>query len=112
MLIIENIDKLKEFIKENKLVLLLFSATWCGPCKMLKQKILEEDEKILKGIQLGYCDIDNEQLAELVDFYKILSMPTLIFISLDSTNIKEIKRIVGYDLIAIEMYINDLVNIV
>ena len=45
---------------------------------MLKQKIIEEEE-ILRGIQIGYIDIDDENFEELVDLYKISSIPTLNF---------------------------------
>jgi len=109
MLILKDMNELKEFIKENKLVILLFSATWCGPCKMLKQKIIEEEE-ILRGIQIGYVDIDDENFEELVDLYKISSIPTILFVGLDETEVKEIKRIEGYDWIGLQMYIESLVK--
>tara|TARA_X000000368_G_scaffold377774_1_gene331668 strand:+ start:233 stop:571 length:339 start_codon:yes stop_codon:yes gene_type:complete len=109
MITIENKEKLIEFVKENKLVILLFSATWCGPCKKLKEKLIE-DKEILRGFQIGYCDIDDENLEELVEIYKISSIPTIIFLSLQESSIVEIKRIIGYDLIGLEMYINSLVK--
>tara|TARA_B110000902_G_scaffold142048_1_gene163980 strand:- start:220 stop:558 length:339 start_codon:yes stop_codon:yes gene_type:complete len=109
MIIFKDMKELKEFIKENKLVILLFSATWCGPCKMLKQKIIDEED-VLRGIQIGYVDIDNEHFEELVNLYNISSIPTLIFVGLDETNVIEIKRIEGYDWIKFKMYIDSLVK--
>ena len=109
MITIENKEKLIEFVKENKLVILLFSATWCGPCKKLKEQLIE-DKEVLRGFQVGYCDIDDENLEELVDIYKISSIPTIIFLSLQKNDIVEIKRIVGYDWIGLEMFINSLIK--
>lgn len=109
MLTLKDMDELKKFIIDNKLVILLFSATWCGPCKMLKQKIIEEEE-VLRGIQIGYVDIDDENFEELVEIYNISSIPTLIFVGLNETKVKEIKRIEGYDWIGLKMFIDSLVK--
>lgn len=74
-------------IKNNR-VLVDFSASWCGPCKMLSLVLDKvEDEKL---IDIYKIDIDeNDKLA---DEYKIYSVPTLIIFE----NKKEVKRISGY----------------
>lgn len=70
--------------------LLIFSATWCGPCKALKADI-EKDESIVEGYEWGYVDIDkNEKVKEE---YGVKSVPTIVV--LDDDN-KEVGRIVGY----------------
>lgn len=49
-----------------------FSATWCGPCKML-EPVLEEfskDNQVLK--------VDIDQFSELTSSFGIMSVPTLI----------------------------------
>ena len=73
---------------KNDRVLVDFSASWCGPCKMLSLVLDKvEDEKL---IDIYKIDIDeNDKLA---DEYKIYSVPTLIIFE----NKKEVKRISGY----------------
>ena len=65
-----------EVINSGKTVLVDFSATWCGPCKMM-EPILKElanitgpDVKILK------IDVDQNQQAAIT--YQIQSVPTLL----------------------------------
>ncbi|KAL7743777.1 hypothetical protein ACLKA6_016836 [Drosophila palustris] len=63
---------------ENKIVVLDFYATWCGPCK--------EIEKLVKSLSRQYADkalflkINVDKYDELVTKYKVRSMPTFIFI--------------------------------
>lgn len=61
-------DKLE--IKEECLV--IFSAKWCGPCRML-EPVLEEVKDKIKIIKI---DVDkNENLCKK---YGVMSVPTLI----------------------------------
>lgn len=65
---------------------LRFTASWCGPCKMLA-KVLEDVETD-KEIQV--LDIDEEQ--ELAKLFNIRSVPTLVMIDEEK---KEVKRLNG-----------------
>ncbi len=38
MLVLKDMKELKNFILKNNKVCLLFSASWCGPCKIFKKK--------------------------------------------------------------------------
>lgn len=72
-----------------KPVLMDFSATWCGPCRMQKP-ILEELEKdYADRVEFKIIDVDENQ--ELASKYGIHAVPTLI-IEKDGT---EIKRYMG-----------------
>ena len=64
---------------------LRFSASWCGPCKMLA-KTLEEIET---NIPIEVIDID--VLPEIATEYGIRSVPTLVMVE---DNI-EVKRMSG-----------------
>ena len=66
-------ENLEDLINNNKILIVDFFATWCGPCKMLSP-VLEE---ISKEVTVVKIDVDkHEQLAR---DYGIMSVPTLIF---------------------------------
>jgi thioredoxin 1 len=65
-----------------------FSATWCGPCKML-EPILEKLEKENPMIKFVKVDIDVHE--ELSDQHKVQAVPTVFFVRKG----KVIRRIVG-----------------
>lgn len=68
--------------------LLKFYATWCQPCKMQSQIIKVAGDKIKTEIE----DVDIDQNLMMATDYKIRSVPTMVLIERDGT---EIKRHVG-----------------
>ena len=69
----ENFDKL---IQSSKPVLVDFYAEWCGPCKMMKPRLLDVAERIGDQAKIVKVDIDIEK--ELAERFHIQSVPTLI----------------------------------
>lgn len=53
-----------------------FTATWCGPCKMIKPLLaqLEKEEDIL----VEHYDVD--QNRDVFTKYNVTSVPTLIYV--------------------------------
>lgn len=66
----------EDLINDEKLVLLDFHATWCGPCKA-QTPILEELHKQFKD-ELRVIKIDVDVNNELAAQLNIKSVPTLI----------------------------------
>ncbi len=64
-------DKYEELIKEGDW-LVDFSATWCGPCRML-EPTLEEYGKNKNVLQ-----VDVDEFNELAMSFGIMSVPTLL----------------------------------
>jgi len=67
----------KEVNNTEKLVLVDFYATWCGPCKMLAPVISEIAEEYKDKLEVYKVNIDENQ--ELALKYDIMSIPTLKF---------------------------------
>ena len=64
-----------EVVKSEKVVLLDFFATWCGPCRMVGpiiDEIAEENEHIV----VGKVDVDAQ--TELATKFQVYSIPTLV----------------------------------
>ena len=72
-------------VKDKKMKVLRFTASWCQPCKMLA-KTLEDVET---QIPIEVIDIDVQQ--ELAMDYGIRGVPTLVMLDGDI----EVKRVSG-----------------
>jgi thioredoxin 1 len=78
---------------ENKIEVLKFSASWCGPCRVLAQT--------LKDVE-GITNIDIDKDMETARKYGIRSVPTLVFLK----DGKEVHRQSGN--MPLQMYQNIL----
>ena len=112
---IGSFEDLDNFIINNndKVILLYFGATWCGPCKSLKLKLLE-NETIERMPLLQVCYIDTDNNDDISSKYKIKSLPTQIFVKLTNNKVKTVSKIEGYDytklLLDYDSYINNFIN--
>jgi len=69
--------EVESIISSNRLVVVDFSATWCGPCKVMTPKFEELSEKYSNSIVCVKVDID--QLADFASKSSIRSVPTFNF---------------------------------
>jgi len=81
-------DNFEDEIDTDKVVLVDFYATWCGPCKKLSP-IIEEVATEHDEIKLIKVDVD--QNPNLSQQFSITAMPTLVVIK----NGEEVDRSVG-----------------
>ncbi len=65
--------------------ILYFTASWCGPCKLLKPKIQAMQSKL----PITILDVDTN--AEACSKYSVRNVPTIIV----TNNGNEIARLVG-----------------
>lgn len=86
---------LKQAKAEKKIVFVDFWAEWCGPCKRMTSEIFslpEVGEYFNTRFVCIKVDTDVPVNKELVDKYKVTSLPTMAFIAADG---KELRRVIG-----------------
>lgn len=71
-----SLDQYNAFIAENKVVLVDFTATWCGPCKLLAPSLHELEQEMPEKFKLIKVDVDRDR--PVAQFMNIAAMPTLV----------------------------------
>ncbi|XAR55720.1 Monodehydroascorbate reductase (NADH) [Bertholletia excelsa] len=70
-------EKLSEARRDGKIVVANFSATWCGPCRMIAPFYSELSEKYPSLI---FLTIDVDELTEFSTSWDIKATPTFFFL--------------------------------
>ena len=76
-------------IKKDKLVLVDFFATWCGPCRMQTPILERVKEQLGESVDIYKLDVD--ECSYIAKNYGVMSIPTLILFK----NGVEVDRNVG-----------------
>lgn len=90
---IESREDFDQMIQNNSNVLVDFSASWCGPCKVLLPQ-LEEAERFIKEnesdvlVEFAKIDVDQDEIKEIVSSYFIRNVPTVILFSNGTEKVK------------------------
>lgn len=69
-------ENFNDIIKSEKLTLVDFFATWCGPCKMMHPVLEQLKADLGDAIRIIKIDVDNNE--EISAEYNIQSVPTLM----------------------------------
>ena len=88
----------------QKLVLLDFYATWCGPCKEMDPVMKALSKQHSSNIMILKVNVD--KFEELSDYYKVRSMPTFVFIK----NKKKVGGFAGADEDSLKRKISKLIK--
>lgn len=78
-----------EVINSDKLTVVDFYATWCGPCRKLSP-ILEEVESELSE-KVNFAKIDTDDNINVAKEYQVSGLPTLLIFK----NGEVVERMVG-----------------
>lgn len=78
-----NASEFQEFItnpkNEDEVAVVDFFATWCGPCRLLLNRLKEEIDTIESSGKVRVAKLDVEAQNEISKQYGIKSLPTVIF---------------------------------
>ena len=80
----------QEVVEVDKMVVVDFWATWCGPCQMLAPVLSEIAEEHKDTVKVCKVNVDEEQ--EIAMEFNIMSIPTLVIFK----NGKVVKTTVGF----------------
>lgn len=82
----ENYEEVKN---SDKLVVLDFWATWCGPCRVIGPFLAQLAEQYDGQIVVGKCDV--EECEDAAMEWGVRNVPTVVFLK----NGHEVDRMVG-----------------
>lgn len=98
---------LDEFLNQSranpdKLMVVDFKASWCGPCKMLTP-FMNELVPNYPDVSFYVIDSDDEETEEIVEHFEVKALPTIIYLK----NGELVATVIGVDKQKIEDTIND-----
>ena len=83
-------NKFNSLIRDNKVTVVDFFATWCGPCKMLAPVFQEVGNELEEKADFYKIDID--QSLDIARQFSVSTVPTVIIFK----NGEEVERLVGF----------------
>ncbi|KAL9271977.1 Thioredoxin H2-like protein [Drosera capensis] len=72
----------------NQLLVVDFSATWCGPCKFIEPAYRAMAERFT---DVSFAKIDVDELPEVAQEFGVQAMPTFVLMKLG----REVDRVTG-----------------
>ena len=77
MAIIATNTSFDSLLESEKLIIVDFWATWCGPCRMLSPLLDEVEGEMSDKVTVVKVNVDDAD--EIAMRYRIMSIPTLLF---------------------------------
>lgn len=77
MKVLQTVEEFTEVVENNSNVVLMFSASWCNPCKMFTP-IMESVSGTIENVIFAKVDVD--EMAAVVQRFNIRSVPTLVML--------------------------------
>jgi len=102
---ITSINTFNNIVKDNlnKIIVLKFTASWCGPC----QRIKKDYENLINAFpDIIFTEIDVDEMEKLTEHFEISCMPTFIFIKSHQNKYETIKKIEGANISLVKQTCN------
>lgn len=78
--------------EQNKPLMVVFSASWCPPCKMMKREVWPDKqvgEVVTAGFVPIYIDVDLPEHAEKVSQYGVTGIPLVVIVNADGAVVRQ-----------------------
>ena len=101
---VEDNGELDDIIKNNleKLIVVDFFATWCGPCVRIAPKLEEMSKSDDYKDRVLFLKVDVDAASEISEKYKIQAMPTFILFKEGS----KVDEMMGANEVKLKAFIN------
>ena len=91
-----NDANIEAIIQENEVALIDFSASWCGPCRMLTPHIQSIAEDYEGRVKVGVVNVDAEDSQDAVMEFGVNGIPHIV-ITRDGEVVETITGYASYD---------------
>ncbi|CAL9773383.1 unnamed protein product [Musa acuminata subsp. burmannicoides] len=81
-------QKWQSHTQSNKLMIIDFAASWCGPCRSIEPAIKEMSARFTNAV---FLKVDVDELPEVSKQWKVQAMPEFVLVKRG----QEVGRIVG-----------------
>ena len=74
-------DEMARLLREHRVVVVDFHATWCGPCKAYSPKfhrLEREMRRAFPGGSFAFASVDVDRAHELAREARVMSVPTTV----------------------------------
>lgn len=97
----ETIQQWNEISKNsnNKTIVIMGTANWCAPCKVIKPKIKDLSSELPDVL---FLIVDVDKFSQIAEHFNITAMPTFVIIK----DNRIINSIVGGDLMGVRLAIS------
>jgi thioredoxin 1 len=76
---VKELDSHMKSLAADSLIVIDFSASWCGPCKMIAP-YYDELSTMEEFSTVSFVKVDVDKAADIARKYSVASMPTFIFL--------------------------------
>ncbi|KAI7847522.1 thioredoxin-like protein [Circinella umbellata] len=98
----KTLEDFKKLISGDKLVVVDFHATWCGPCKLIAPKFKVFAENYTGAV---FAKIDVDEVPDVAAEYSVRAMPTFMFFK----NGNKLGEVVGANVANVENKIKEFI---